>query len=159
VKQKIVEELERLGARHQPGELNSWFQPMKVNDEIWFAEPPPTELNGLKVPAGIHEFLFEVEWPQDVTFESNDDAPLWVWLVRFQPYMVLSTEHISVRGVKGRTLLIIGVADGGNYFLLIDLADKNPEDPKIYKIDHYAPEQTLGRGVKLSAFLSSLRPE
>jgi hypothetical protein len=57
-----------------------------------------------------------------------------------------------------RPLLGIGMYDRGNYFLIIDMADPNPEDPLVYTLDHesFDEHQPNKSGLRLSELLDKL---
>lgn len=136
----VLKQLQRLKCRFIPQ------QPAK-----------PGRINGRDIPPAMRQFLYDVQWPP-YTFRSDDDSPMWVWLAQFGMASWLDDEY-EVRDRGDRPLIDFGMTDGGNYLLLLDLDDPNPANPRVYQIDHYDPEQTLGGGLPLARFLSLLEPE
>jgi hypothetical protein len=120
------------------------------------APPADSHADADATPAAIARFL-AVDWPAS-TFASSDDSPMWVWHVQLMDYGPLKNEDFFGEP-SDRRFAIFGQADGGNYFLVIDLGDDDPADPQVYRLDHEDPETGLRRGVRLSAFLASLQPE
>lgn len=139
---EIVAEIERLGGRFSPAQ----------NGKEKF-------INNHPVPEPVRQFLYDVEWSRELSYYSDEDSDLWVWLTRFGLAQWLDAEEFAVEDRGERPLVWWGEADGGNYLLLIDLDDPNPANPSVYKIDHYDPEQRLYSTVNLLDFLRSLKIE
>jgi hypothetical protein len=117
-----------------------------------------SDIDGHPVPMAVAQFLFDTRWPNQ-TYFSEEDSVLWVWGVRFNIVGWLEPEEFVIQGRGERPLIYFAQADGGNYFLLLDLDDPHPDNPQVYQIDHYDPEQTLSSSARLSEFLQALQPE
>jgi hypothetical protein len=89
--------------------------------------------------------------------DEDENGSYWVWDMWFES--AASCEEFPARGKDGKLLSMIGMADGGNYIVAIDLNDPDPSNPRVYVMDHDDPEQELGDGVKLSDFLADLTEE
>lgn len=138
---EIAAEIERLGGKFRP------------------APASPKLVNGHPVPEPLRQFLFDVEWPRQISYASDEESDLWVWLARFGLAEWLDPEEFVVENRGARPLVWWGETDGGNYLLLFDLDDPRPANPSVYKIDHYDPEQYLSASTDLLAFLRSLAIE
>lgn len=129
--------------------LNGRFVPVN------FFAPPM--LGGKVVPEPMKQFLYDVQWPPQQEYESDEESDLWVWLVELGVVGWLDMEELGLEGVNGRCFVTFGLTDGGNYLLLLDLDDPNPTDPQVYKIDHDDPEQIVRPRLPLSRFLGLLK--
>src|SRR4051794_20921892 len=116
-------------------------------------------INGFLVPEPIRQFLFDVTWPERVTFENTDDQDVWVWM--YEPgYFDVDSRDEYPYLPRHPDSVFIGNADGYNYFLLVHLTSETPADPRVYKLDHDSEEEDEPTGpMPLSAFLASLEPE
>jgi hypothetical protein len=69
--------------------------------------------------------------------------------------------RIQVPCKQKRPYFGIATYDRGNYFVIIDMADPNPEDPQVYTLDHesFDAHQPNQLGLRLSKLLTKLTPE
>lgn len=115
----------------------------------------PTHLGEHELAEPLRQ-LAGVTWP-DVSFENDEEDELWTWMLELGGIDWLDTSEIDLD--HEGPLAHLGVADGGNYFLVLRMDDPDPSDPVVYQVDHDDPGQTLHGGVRLSRLLGSLRPE
>lgn len=116
----------------------------------------PAQLEGHDLPEPLRQ-LACVKWPKEVTYKNEDIDQPWVWGLEVGGLAWLDTNEIGVE--HDGPLAILGIADGGNVFIVVRMDDPDPTDPVVYQVDHDDPEQTLFGDVRLSTFLASLRPE
>jgi leucine-rich repeat protein SHOC2 len=104
------------------------------------------------IPEAIRQFERDVKWPKGVTFRGEE-----VWLVDFGGGANLDEYECTYY----HPYYGIGLADGGNYYLLVDLGDETPEDPAVYKLDHESFAEHGARCIadKLSEILAGLARE
>jgi hypothetical protein len=159
--EKVIAQIQRLG-----GEI-----PQQNKDGSFGVKDPEAEflahiyesigamvdgkIKGLPVPPPMQEFS-SVIWPNQ-KYESSESSECWVWMFEFNSLQWLADIPLQDRG--DRALASFGLADGGNYFLILDLGDPHPADPQVYKVDHYDPDQMLEAGIPLSRFLGELNRE
>lgn len=137
----IVKHIERLGGRFKPNAVN---------------ENNLVTLDGYTVPEPIRQFLFEVEWPQNVTYVNSyasDNIEVW----NFVPVHMTAPRQEYQFLQKHPDAQIIGIADGGNYYLLLLLDCENSANPPVYRLDHDDDSGYAQGPVALSRFLASLR--
>ena len=135
----VMTEIDRLGGQWEPQSTEE-----------------PRQINGHQIPVAIGQFLYEIRWPQR-TYCSSEQSSMWVWDMSFGISGFL--EDVTIKNRNDRSLVYFGMADGGNYCLILDIDDLNPIDPYIYKVDHDDPDQCLYDWLRLSCFLRELNVE
>lgn len=173
---RVREQLTRLGAvRHAP-------------------HPLPKEEAGQAFPPAYLELLTEWTWPEEAEYvgpdEEDDD---WEERVSEDPGVETFTDRVfgawsvnlgdpeqmgtwafslyedafgdRIKLVNpNRRWLQIGITDGGNYAVLLELDDANPGDPGVHIVDHeLIPQSLWGEEymddvLPLSMFLNYLKP-
>lgn len=138
-----IKHLQRLGATYTPRE-----------------NPEQVTVDGKVLPEPIRQFYQDVTWPKGVSYKNDDNARVWVWM--FEPGMFYREGMEEFGFCKSHPgMFVIGIADGGNYYVLLDTNSK-PENPNIYKLDS---DSSDGGGnyasgpMNLSYFLSTLQVE
>jgi hypothetical protein len=121
----VMTEIERLGGKWVPS-TTEWHY----------------EVEGHLVPPAIGQFLYNIQWPPH-TFKSVEGTTWEVWDLSFFSCGWLDENDPVIADRNNRPLVYFGMGDGGNYYFVFDIDDANPSDPKVYKVDHYDPEQRL----------------
>jgi hypothetical protein len=100
-----------------------------------------TPVGEYRIPPAIREFM-TVSWPAGYTIRSD-----FGWRVQFM--------HAPIEaGLVPETRAWLGIAeDEGQYVWIVDLADKHPENPAVYRVDQEGQENKP-YGEKLSSRLA-----
>jgi hypothetical protein len=161
----VIEEIHRLG-----GTLAEAAQPL--------------DLDGIPAPEPVRQFLADVTWPSGVTYssatssksQSYDSWATHITLGYARLFGELDSEEIGMDpdyleedgmnmcpwADKFNDIMVqIGLAENGNYLLMLDLEDDDPSDPQIYRLHHNDPDQFFDdlQGDALSGFLKNLQPD
>jgi hypothetical protein len=136
----VVAEIHRLGGKWEPPSAEE-----------------PRQIDSHEIPEAIWQFLYEIHWPQR-TYRSSEQSSVSVWDLSFFIVGWLE-DDVAIKNRNNRPLVYFGMADGGNYYLILDIDDANPSDPYVYKIDHDDPDQCLYDWLTLSGFLRELNVE
>ena len=122
---EIIAQLERLGCTvDSPGEACP-ARAISFGGEEWV------------VPEAYRQFVEDVSWPEgDLRGRAGD----WdYWGLSFKDELtpfVASELGFGDLGLADERYLHIGVKDGGNYYLLLDLRDPRPDQPRLLVLDH-----------------------
>lgn len=136
---KVIEQIRRLGGDVYPENAGKVI------------------VDGFRAPDAISLWYTHTIPNKEYMTDECGNNSHWVWMMSF--CWAQSCEEFSAIDKDDKVLSMIGMADRGNYILALDLNDQDPSDPLIYRFDHYDPEQSIGDGAKLSAFLTDLVPE
>lgn len=161
----VIEEIQRLG-----GTLTEAAQPL--------------DLDGISAPEPIRQFLADVSWPAGVTYSratsgestGNDSWTTHISLGYARLFGELDFEEIGMDpdyleedgmnmcpwADKFNDIMVqIGLADDGNYLLMLDLEDDDLSDPQVFHLHHNDPDQFFDdlQGESLSIFLRNLQPD
>lgn len=177
----VREHMARLGAvRHAPGDL-----PEEVAEALppayreWITEwtwPENVDFSG----PDDDDDDWEERVAEDPEMETFTDQVYGAWCVSlgqadsiftinfasgWEKYFGEDARNKLVLVDSSRRWLQIGVADGGNYAILLELDDANPADPGVHVVDHeMVPESLWGeeyreKPLPLSMFLKYLNPK
>ena len=115
----VVRQALKLGAKSlkQPSLRTTWEDPERF-------------------PAPLRAFFFRLEWPKGKTFKGRPKHGRHGVLKKID-WTLQPPEFLkALPGAEGRQLVLIGVAEGGNELLCVDVNDPHPEDPTVYVADH-----------------------
>ncbi len=123
---KILAELKRLGC--------------KVDTPEEVPEPCVVAVQGeqIAVPEAYRQFIEDVTWPKrELEGTTSRGSRFWMieFLDRLQGFDAVDLGY-DYPGVKTTHYLTIGIKDGGNYYLLLNLADPDPTSPRLFSVDH-----------------------
>lgn len=96
----------------------------------------PAQLEGHDLPEPLRQ-LACVKWPKEVTYKNEDIDQPWVWGLEVGGLAWLDTNEIGVE--HDGPLAILGIADGGNVFIVVRMDDPDPTDPVVYQVDRIEP--------------------
>ena len=137
----VLQQIERLGGRFEK------------------ASRHPPEASSL--PAPLRGFIFDVDWPRGITFANDENCSPWVFGVEFGNPTHWKADFDACRSCRGRRFVCLGIADGGNYFLVTPADQESPDDPAVHVLDHeeIEAEDALEGPVLLSKLLATLQRE
>ena len=118
-------------------------------DENWVA----TKSGRYEMPEPLRQFIDNIQWPMGREYKWEENGEREMWMLDFG-YIELGEYECSFH----RPFLGIGMYDRGNYFLIIDMTDPQPEDPMVYTLDHesFDEHQPNQLDLRLSELLTKL---
>lgn len=140
--QEVLAHIERLGG--QPG-------------------APLTELvadlpEGISMAPAITQFL-SIQWPDpaNTLYHADENGPLfWAQNIRFHRAQYCDRIDFGFSDRAEKELVRFCHARC-RYFIMLDLLDPDPLDPRVYHVSSGSFTSTLANGIALSVFLSQLR--
>jgi hypothetical protein len=154
----VLEEIHRLGGKWELPSSSSSSPVVAAAAEVQ-EESSFYEINGHQVPLPMGQFLFEIQGLTKTYKSCYESSGRSVWGLTMGSAFWLPEKDVPIANRNDRKLVCFGMADGGNYYMVLDLDDSDPTDPQVYNVDHDDPDQRLYNGVTLREFLGELEVE
>lgn len=117
-------------------------------------QPVPKTL--VEAPAFVIEYQVNIRWPKSKEFNVGIPDTL-LSNVCLGGKVDPMPDDYELSNTGEMELFAIGVADGGNYILMIDGNDPNPANPIVYEMDHEVdPGDEVTKVCRLLEFFNSL---